>query len=480
MMKLKYYTLIIVNNAGKPQQREIAAAKAFFDKIFTNYEDAHLQSDVAIQKRLLELSINNLSPSNLLAKRCLLCLISWQIEQVCVSLEQQFGNYHGFTRYDLLGYVLDDDGSLQPSDTYQCLGREILETFNPDKSSLATWTTRKVKQHRELNQYLLECGLYLVSDWAILNDTKPQQLIKILGQFHRSVNLEIEQAQKLLFAYHKVYRAERFRQWANQRSKGRCNPPTNEQIEAIIKILQIQEMDNLSVQVVMEKLQNLASQLREYRIHVRNGSLPTVSLDAELNQNSTLIEKITDENSVNIINETEDRTDFLKSYRIQIVKCFDNALNTVITSRLQKLEKKKTDQKNLNIDKGNQFLIALQLFHCQRLSMGKIAQRLGLRAQDAVARLLKLKEFRADVSQETLVKLREKVIELAQEYSTPSSLVNLEARITEALDEQITNVISQAEIEAASMQNNCEISYFSQRLCQHLDNRELLNIEKFS
>jgi hypothetical protein len=467
MIKLKYYTLIMLGSGGKRKVREIEVAKIFFTETFANCLDINSESDIIIQKRLLEISQNNSNRASLLAQRCLLCFISWQIEQVCLSLEQQFSNLHGFTSQDLFGYVLDDDGSLELSDTYRCIGREILETFDPDKSSLTTWTSRKVKQHRELNKYLLECGLYLVSDWAILNDTKPQQLSKILGEFHCLTNAEIEQGKILLLAYHKIYRTERFMQRVNQKGKGKCNPPTSQQLEAIIKLLQAQEISNLSIKVVMERLQNLANQLREYRIHVRNASFATVSLDAQLNENKTFIEQNANTNSENIIidaDEANQTEDFLKNYRLQMVSCLDNAFNTVIESRLTKLKKKDTD-------KANQFITALKLFHCQRLSMGKIAQQLGLRAQDAVARLLKLKEFRADIHQETLVKLQDRVMELAQKYSTPKQLKILELKITEALDEQVVNIITQAEVEAASMQNNCEISYFSERLCRQLNNK---------
>lgn len=62
---------------------------------------------------------------------------------------------HGFNCSDLLPYVLDDDGRLQPTASYQCLSQKILQSFDPDQSSLTTWTTTKVKQYPALNQFLL-------------------------------------------------------------------------------------------------------------------------------------------------------------------------------------------------------------------------------------------------------------------------------------------------------------------------------------
>jgi macrodomain Ter protein organizer (MatP/YcbG family) len=461
MTGLKYYTLVMLNSTGNRQLREIEVAKRFFVDLININNNTNEISDTLIQKRLLELFQNNSSQSSLLAQRCLLCFISWQSEQVCLFLEKQFGNFHGFTCGDLLPYVLDDDGNLQPSNTYQCFSRQILDTFDSEKSSLTTWTSRKVKQHKELNKYLLDCGLYLISDWAILNDTKPQQLENILGEFHYLTKLEIEQAQKLLSAYHKVYRAERFSQRANNKSRGRCNLPTIPQLQEITEVLKTKEI-YMSTKIVMQNLQNLADLLRQYRIHVRGASFPTESLDEELNE-FALIEQISAPKSENIISEEDETKDFLKNYRLHMINCLDNGIKTVIQLRLKKLQKK-------DPEKANKFAIALHLFHCQRLSMSKIAQQLGLRAQDAVARLLKLKEFRADVRREILVKLKEQVIELAQKYSTPTSITSLEAQITEALDEQITNIISQAEVEATTMQSNVAMSYFSQRLCRQLDN----------
>lgn len=463
MSKLEYWTLVRLNSTGNRELQEIDGAKNFFNDFLAHLPRESQESDASIQKQLLEFSQTNSSQSSLFAQRCLLCFISWQIEKVCFSLEQQFGNFHGFTCYDLFPYVLDDDGSLQSPTTYQCLSREILQSFEPEKSTLSTWTSRKVRQNKGLNKYLLECGLYLVSDWAILNDTKPQQLENILGNFHSLTKLEIQQFQQLLSAYHKVYRAERFCQRTHHQSKKKCQPPTTQQLQEITEVLQTKGIYSLSTITVMQKLQNLATQLRNYRIHVRGASFPTESLDEQLNENFTLIEQIPSQNAENLITENDETEDFLKTYRAQLLNCLDNALNTVIQSRMKKLQKK-------DIDKANKFAIALRLFHCERLSMSNIAKQLGLRAQDAVARLLKLKEFRADVRQEILVKLKQQVIELAQKYSNPTSLTNLEAQITEALNEQIGNIISQAELEASTMQINCAVSSFSDRLCKELDN----------
>ena len=463
----KYWTLVTIDGIGERKLKEIGVAKRFIADILANLRNFEEISDNLIQKQLFNLFKNNPSQESLFAQRCLLCFISWNIEQVCLQLVQRFGDFHGFTQRDLLPYVLDDNGSLQPSNKYQCVARQILQTFDPEKSSLSSWTSRKVKQHDPLNKFLLECGVYLISDWAILNDTKPQQLGKILGEFHSLTSSEIERSQKILGSYHNIYRTERLQQREGG-NRGRCNTPTTEQLEKMRVLLEKKEISNFSHERLLGELQKLASQLREYRIHVRGGSFIRDSLDVQLNKNYTALDNIPADNSQNITTEVDDTQEFLKTYRLQMSACLEGALNLVVRSRVEKLQKK-------NIDKANNFLKALHLFHCQRLSMGEIAKNLGLRAQDAVTRLLKLKEFRADVRREILLKLRESVFEIAQNYSTPERLKVLDSQINEAIEEQITQVISQAESEAATIKSNLTMSYFSKTLCKQLEQKRKIH-----
>jgi hypothetical protein len=166
--------------------------------MFPEYTVESDVNDTEVQRLLLQLSRDAPTDRCLLAERCLLCFISWQIEQVCLQLEANFGNVHGFSCADLLPYVLDDDGRLQPASSYQCLSRKVLQSFDSAQSSLTNWTTTRVKQDPALNKFLLELGVYLISDWAILNDTRPKQLERILREFHSLTVSEIEYFSKLL------------------------------------------------------------------------------------------------------------------------------------------------------------------------------------------------------------------------------------------------------------------------------------------
>jgi predicted RNase H-like nuclease len=122
--------------------------------------------------------------------------------------------------------------------------------------------------------------------------------------------------------------------------------------------------------------------------------------------------------------------------------------------------------------KAQQFLSALELFHCQGRSMSEIAQLVELQAQFQVTRLLKLKAFRADVRQRLLLLLRDRIFEQAKAYTNPERLEALNQQIEEALDEQITTVIQEAATEASTAtatKNRITSGLFAQRLCRQLD-----------
>ncbi|MGH2414606.1 MAG: hypothetical protein ACRDEA_13170, partial [Microcystaceae cyanobacterium] len=103
--------------------------------------------DKLVQNQLLHLMQGSpdscySSDSPSLAELCLRCFVSHIIEQVCIQLEAQFGTQHGFTRYDLFPFVLEESSQLrrgkisQNKTPYRSLTREILQTFNPAQGYL--------------------------------------------------------------------------------------------------------------------------------------------------------------------------------------------------------------------------------------------------------------------------------------------------------------------------------------------------------
>ena len=407
-------------------------------------------------------TVKDRQPENkIVAQRCLRCFISHQIRQACIQLDMQFGREHGFSRKELFIYTLNDTldnfRSTTTSSKYKSLAVEILETFDPSKANLSTWTTRYVKQNRELQCFLLEQGVYLISNWAILNDTNIKQVKRILSEFHNLTPTEIEQATILLSCYHDVYRRDRLK---NRQSKGgKCQTPSAEQLTRIADLIQQQASLSLSLGQTLSQLETLANQLREYRICVRGGKMRQESFDnTEINTNRMQASIVSDEDEDEGV-----RGDFLKSYQQQFQQSLDGSIKVVITTRLSKFKGKKAA-------KATQFLTALELFHCQGESMSAIAPKVELEAQYQVTRLLKLKELRTDI--------RHHLLQLMKDWTmTQSKLEDLESlkqrekEIESALGEQIDLMLDEAEKEVSIADSTQSI--LAQRICHYLD-RSLL------
>jgi hypothetical protein len=465
-----YWNLIMIDARGGCKREEIPDAKAFFSEQFPEFVSRSTVPDLVVQRQLLTWvrgeDLDGNPAKQTLAQLCLRCYISKQIEQACLQLEAKFGHTHGFSRYDLFPLVLTDvvTRNRRVSSSHSSLTTEILRTFNPDRSRLATWTNRLVKHHRELKAFLLEQGVYLVSDWAILNDTTPEQLARIFAEFHQLTEVEIQGARSLLESYHAVYRRDRL---AAPRTgiQAQCSLPTTEQLEEIAQRFHSKTNAVLPPSEVRQRLQAMAELLRQYRLCVRRGRLPTESLDDP---------KFRRESQVQICEryaETDEseklKLEFLSFYNQQVIHCLDWALQQVISERLAYLKRKKND-------KSQQFISALQLFHCQGKAMSDIAPIVGLQAQYQVSRLLKLKELRADVSQKMLKALLDSILEQVQSLTESECSPTLDAKQIEvALDEEITKIIHEAEIESEvnSNRNKPFQSLFSRRLC-HLLNQD--------
>ncbi|NJR66284.1 MAG: hypothetical protein HC772_14690, partial [Leptolyngbyaceae cyanobacterium CRU_2_3] len=176
----RYWRLVKLDITGQRQVEEVADAKHFFQQQFVQFAGQFDVPDAFIQRQCVNLirrvgNIEGDRPAHL-AEVCMRCFISNQIDGICQRLAMQFGSRHGFTHHDLLPYVLDDVVSVtrRSSSSYRSLATKILDSYDPDKAGLSTWVHRLVRGQDELEQFLLEQGVYLISDWAILNDTQPK------------------------------------------------------------------------------------------------------------------------------------------------------------------------------------------------------------------------------------------------------------------------------------------------------------------
>jgi hypothetical protein len=462
----RYWLLIGFDAAGRRKVREIDGAQAFFTSRFPD-ADREEVSDVEIQQKLWRWwqNFEAGNESGCWAEVCLRCFISGAIEQVCIQLETSFGNHYNFTREDLFPFVLNDTISLRPGTVpngFTSFACEVLAGFNPNLSSLGTWTTKLVRQNSELRNFLVERGIYLVSDWAILNDTKPEKLRRVLDEFHNLSAREINLASCLLESYHAIYRRDR-RSARKSRTQGQCPLPTREQLQQIANLYYLKTHQNLQGVEVMNNLQNTAELLREYRIYIKSGLFPISSLDNGFmgdEDNLSRVEQIPYPEAWEMDNEED--AEFLEFYREQVIACLDKALQLAISNRITALQGQNSDAK------AEQFQQALKLYHCEGKSMGEIAQIVGLKAQFQVTRLLRLKQLRAEVKQLILKDLIEIVVKKAIAYTEFQTAKALEQKIERIIDEQVGDIVRIAEAESSTAKGRPLKSLFARRVCKLL------------
>jgi hypothetical protein len=431
-----YWTLLRIKPDGNYQPRSLSSAADFFQ---TQFQHSSNPDDREIQNHLL----NHPDP---LAQLSLRCYISHIVVQTCISLVQQFGQRYHFSLSDLLPIVLDDDGQLAPR-SYQPLSQKILQSFKPEVGSLTNWTIRLVRQNNNLQEFLLQQGLHLISDWAILNDTNTNSLRRMLSEFYRLTPQEIDTAALLLDSYQSIYLSDR-RQVGDRK---RCAEPSPSQLERIAALIAQTTGQSVALNGIMAQLLSLAQKLRQYRIHRRGGKM--VGRDREISFDIPEIAEQLEYSIGNIPPDPEAETidKFLADYRQQLLTALDTALTKVVQDRLQKQPKK-----------AQPFLKALEQFHCQNKSMGEIAQNIGVKRQDDISRLLKLKAFRSDVRHLMLQAL--KSFMQAQDFISADRLQALD----HAIGEQLDSLIATAQKEAATAKEYITPSLFTNRLCSYL------------
>jgi hypothetical protein len=384
-----------------------------------------------------------------IALLCLRCFISHTIVTTIRSLVNQFGKQHQFKEEDLLPIVLDDDGSPDPS-PYKPLSFTILETFDPKSGTLTNWTIRHVRQHPELKRKLLEQGVYLISPWALLNDTKPDRLRTIFTDLHL-LDRDILQAQNLLTAYRAIYLPDRIK----ARTRKTCIPPTTEQLIRISTELEKLSQTRSSPESILNQLEALSNKIRQHRMKLKVGIQSDRSLD-DPNFKLPAESECLDEPQ-----ETA-QTDFLRQYRNSFSTVLTHAITSVINDRIVTTPKKAT-----------QFLIALQAYYCKNISMGEIATLIGIRSQDAVSRLIRLKDLRSDIRRHMLSNLKAAVLTQAAPFLTAEALKAADRALETALDEQLETLM-QAEAQRDKTPKGLQKgeTRLSIALCHHLDQRQ--------
>lgn len=454
-MASRYWLLVGIDSFGKCRTEAVEEAKAFFHQQFSGLASREDVPNRELQHQLMQWFQND-DTRRQMAEVCLRCFISNQIKDVCLELEHKFGKNHDFTSVDLLPLVLERTNSSPHPTTNetqalaQSLTARILQTFDPDKSNLSTWTLRMVKSDRNLKRFLLEHGIEQLTNWMILSYMNPGRLKRVLSDFDRT-QVEISLALQLLDSFHQVYRTQLFSH-RQAGDKSRYPEPTAQQLRQMRE--QLSATRTISPEQVLEELQELAKLLRSYRIRARKGLVRSEPLDKS--ETSARRSRTSSEDEAN------EQSEFLAGYRQQFDTCLAQSVQQVIQARFTYLQGKKNQ-------KAQNFLKALHLFHCQGVCMKEIAPQLGLKDQPQVSRLLELKNLRRDIGRRMLLCLRSSVLKLAQCYVDPVQLRDLDSKLQSVLGEEIDKELKKSKQENHIGHNRVMNSHFSQTICQYLD-----------
>lgn len=440
-----YWSLVQISTGdGRGYRvRAIVPAQAFF---LTQFPDHDSMAEEALQSRLLS---QTRAAQTSEAELCLRCCISHPILLACLRRARLFGSGDRFTYRDLLPFVLNDEGRL-PVGEYIPFSLEILRSYHPDRGSLAGWTELRVKRHPELNRFLLEWGLQLNSDWALLNQAKPERLEP--------------SEQVLVQVFHAVYRRDRPQQ--HRRTPGPCADPTPEQLRLMQEQLREQQVWIARSSDLLHRLRQIALKLRQTEIWGRRGAPLAESLEIANSDGETIERDLPDPASVLDPEETE-RLELQAFCRRQLLTCLDNAIQQSVSDRLAAL-KRSSRRAHL----AQQFQPALRLLYGESKSQTEIAALLGLKDQTEVSRLLDLKGFLSEVRRSTqeplLASLLEKARQLGllQEPLQPDYLSNLMQQVEAFVDE---TVFAEAASEIHVSKNRALNSLYAQRLRQLLD-----------
>ncbi len=397
----RYWTLVRLHPAGGYQTEPISSAYAYVQSYRSELEDDD-KPDRLLQGQLTQ----QFQAGDVDAGLCLRCYISWAILQECQALVRQFGAYYGFDESELLSYVLNDDGEIAIG-SFKPLGYEILEKYDPKVSALGTWAARLVRQNADLKKSLKEHRLLLISNWGLLNDTKPRQLQRILMEYFDEAEAIAQQAAWVHEAYRLVYLPDR-----PSRRGGLCKEPTAEQLQRMGSYIQSTFQHSLTSEMIMARLQWSAKRLRQYR----------------LRQPPQAFERMEP-----APNRDDDREidNFLDDYQRQVLQCLDQAVHTVVEKRIQ------GNSRRTRVTTVENFLQALTLYYCEGLSQGEIAERLQVGGQDRVAKLLKLTQFRSEVKLHTFTCLQNYIQIVLQAGNDPEQLLAVDAALNEQLDQLI-------------------------------------------
>ncbi len=416
--------------------------------------------------------VDNITRAN--AGLCLRCYISEPILKACKKIDHLFGGEKSFTYQDFLRFALNDDGQslvildsaaktqfvlnrngeAHPS-TYELFTVKVLQTFKSDSAtrmSLDNWTYLQTKQNPEIKEFLSEHGFKNLSDWALLNRTRPKQLERLSSR-----------DRNLIEVFHAVYRRDRLqqRQIRGQVSPKRCPDPSNTQLSEMLAVLKQRGITiNTSVELT-KALKYAAIQLRQYDLWSYRE--PLEIQDPETGNYTPRTDLAYESISENDIEERE----FLEFLHDQLQLTLSEVIESELRNCISRLEKSKK-----YASFAAKFIPGLQMYYGEGMSLKDIVPLLGMTSWDQTRRILNPGELLAKVREQTVQKLLDSILKKAQSKGlttiTPpiDYLKNLAEQIEVFADEEVFQSAAQ---EIRSGKNRVMSSAYAQQLAIRLN-----------
>jgi hypothetical protein len=445
-----------------PVTQDILAAKEFFHRHFSQARDLPLQK---IDQQLWELRQAAIAQADFTvqtgAELCLRCRIPWEIQKSCRELATRFQEQQ-IAWDELFACLPDDDGqslNRKGSISYQPFTLEVLHAYDPHRNgqvSLAKLVQRMVRQNQVVLQYLLDHGILLRSDWALLNRAS----LSGLAAFEAAI----------VKVFHTVYRDYRRRQHTS-RTDGKCPPPTPEQLQKMLELLQKQGIQIESQTVLLQHLTTIARVLRNQEIAKLGGFPISGPLSGFEPEGTDMVAEIPDESVVNNPVEAMVQKAF-QAFCDQMQQRGWNLEADVDFSLEWGVEKGICDRISLLKSKAKQnhlveqYEQGLYLTYCQGLTQTEIGDQWQM-DQYKVSTLLKLKELNQQrIPDHAVEKLFRQIVQMIQplQLSIDTSTPEYKRELIPVIHEFLAPIFREAEAERRNPKNR----QMNGRLAKHI------------
>lgn len=481
----KYYTLYKLNLSGKCSPEERPDLKMFLSQQGSPSVDELDDRTLQIHLVRMWLSERHSAQERYMAEICLRCYISHCLYHWCRKTARNSHHNHLDSIEELYCLVLWDDGQQAYRLNNQYLWQKILRTFDPERAegsaSLSTWVNRLVWQDRELGENLKRLGYIRYSPWKILNTCKPQRFRDLVGEFSGASSSMSEAREEdirvcclILEIYQRVYQPSLLQQRRNQ--KREYLKPSGEQLRAMIELLNQHSVFIRSEDILLNRLIEISNTIR-LRQTIKDSGYPAqerlISLDLNSDSGIDSTEgkrnKIEHQIAHSLIQEDEYDSfeEFEAKYQETYLKALDQAIDITISWRSSRIRANAAYN-------SQQYLLALELLHCQNKSMSEIAIQIGRKRQEQVTTMLKLDRLRDAVSREMQTILFREVPGMVDEFvNDPDRLRELDSHIQRLIEETVSPIFRQAKSAMQTPPSCRPATLFAERLCKYLVQRRL-------